>query len=92
MASAPTQTEMFAPTEMRKGCEPPLIDPNDVRSRLTRALDALKACEVGSPWSEEATGRNIVIFPQMANWLPRDEADTLRNAFRAELVRLDLVR
>jgi hypothetical protein len=30
-----------------------------------------------------------VIFPQMANWLPEEEAARLRQEFAAELARLD---
>lgn len=81
---------MFAPTEMRRGWEPPVVDPEVVRGKLTRALEALRACKSGSPWPDDRTRRNRIIFPQMANWLPQDEADRLRAEFRAELERLDL--
>ena len=88
--TALSQGEMFAPTEMRKGWEPPKIDPDDVRRRLHRMLDAMKAADTELPWSMDKTLLNRTIFPQMANWLPHEEAEELRAAFRAELARFDL--
>ena len=62
-------------------------DPENIRQRLTRILDELRAA-AAMPWdgSRERMYRNI--FPQMTNWLPADEAQILRSAFAAELNRL----
>ena len=84
------QGEMFASTDMRPTWKPPVIDPDDVRRRLQKMLDKAKNSEGELPWSLETTLRNRTIFPQMANWLPHDEAEELRAAFHAELERFDL--
>jgi len=41
------------------------------------------------PWSEKQLGLNKVIFPQMANWLPEEEAAELCRQFAAEVARLE---
>ncbi len=46
-----------------------------------RAADAM-------PWAQRRALLNAKIFPQMANWLPEDEAAQLRFAFEAEFARL----
>ena len=86
----PPQGEMFATKDMRKAWQPPVIDPEDVRRRLHAMLDKARASEGELPWSLETTRRNRTIFPQMANWLPHEEAEELRAAFRVELERFDL--
>jgi hypothetical protein len=39
----------------------------------------------GCPWSEKQLGLDKVISPQMANWLPAEEAAALRREFAAEV-------
>jgi hypothetical protein len=41
------------------------------------------------PWDEERASLYRVIFPQMTNALPEDEAAQLRFQFEAEIRRLD---
>jgi hypothetical protein len=41
------------------------------------------------PWPERDARMWQIVFPQMANWLPPDEADQLRFAFAQEMQRLD---
>jgi hypothetical protein len=84
------QGELFASKDMRPTWKPPVIDPDDVRRRLHKMLNKARASEDELPWSLETTLRNRVIFPQMANWLPHEEAEELRAAFRKELERFDL--
>ena len=64
------------------------VNPAEIRARLHAMLAEIKAAPVKSPWNERVTGMNCNIFPQMANWLPADEADQLRAEFRAQLQRL----
>ena len=40
------------------------------------------------PWPEGEARMWRTVFPQMANWLPPDEAEQLRLAFAQELERL----
>jgi hypothetical protein len=41
------------------------------------------------PWDRKRTQLNAKIFPQMANWLPEEEAAQLCFEFEVELARLD---
>lgn len=90
-AWTPAQGELFAPSEMRKGWEPPKIDPDDIRRRLNKMLDLARAADPAAPEPIESLRRHRVIFPQMANWLPQEEADALRALHRAEMERLNLI-
>lgn len=40
------------------------------------------------PWSERDAGMWQTVFPNMAKWLPDDEADQLRLEFAQEIERL----
>ncbi len=40
------------------------------------------------PWSERDARMWQTVFPNMANWLPHDEAEQLRAAFAREMERL----
>jgi hypothetical protein len=58
-----------------------------IRRRLLKLLAQARAADT-PPWSERDTRMYQIIFPQMANWLPPDEAEQLRLEFSAELDRL----
>ena len=62
--------------------------PDEVRARLQKLLAEARAADSVPPWNERTTRLYRVIFPQMANWLPPDEAAQLRLAFDFELQRL----
>lgn len=80
-----TQLDLFEP--LRRPVQRVVADPEEVRKRLHRMLDeARRASEM--PWDARTARRYQTIFPQMANWLPADEADALRVAFRDEIARL----
>lgn len=84
----PAQGDLFgaaAPAVAR-----PQVDPQKVRLWLNAMLSDLRAAEGASPWPQETTRLNRVIFPQMSNWLPPEERDQLCFAFEAELKRLKL--
>lgn len=63
-------------------------DPEDVRRELNDLLDRARNAEV-FPWEPRKVGLYRTIFPQMANWLPKDEAAQLCFAFEAEMRRLE---
>jgi hypothetical protein len=63
-------------------------DPEVVRAKLLRLLAEAKAAE-SLPWDRKTTRYWQTVFPQMANWLPDEEADQLRLEFRSEMARLD---
>lgn len=63
-------------------------DPDDVRAELTRLLAEARAANV-FPWEPRKVGLYRTIFPQMANWLPKEEAAQLCFAFEEEMRRLE---
>ena len=90
--NGPAQPDMFAEHRPVLVYDPATYKPDlaVVRSKLHKWLADVKGCEAGSPWSERETGSNVVVFRQMANWLPEDERDQLRLEFVEELRRLDI--
>jgi hypothetical protein len=63
-------------------------DPESVRAELLAILAKARAAP-GVPWDSREASLYRVIFPQMANWLPADEAAQLRFEFANELARLE---
>ena len=64
-------------------------DADDVRARLHALLAAARALDPATrPLREWRV--NAIVFPQMSNWLPSDEAAQLCLAFEAEIKRLRL--
>lgn len=62
-------------------------DPNRVRRRLHKVLETARAAPE-TPWPEKKQRVWSIVFPNMANWLPDDEADQLRFEFAQEIERL----
>ncbi|MDG4603108.1 MAG: hypothetical protein P9C48_12630 [Defluviicoccus sp.] len=62
-------------------------NPEKVRSRLRRILSEARASAT-LPWDAARLSLYRTIFPDMARWLPIDEAEALQNEFNAELARL----
>ena len=66
-----------------------LPDPEDIRRRLNALLAKARAAD-RMPWDEKNASMWQTVFPQMANWLPEEEADQLRFEFAQEIERLKL--
>lgn len=62
-------------------------DPAEVRRRLHGLLAQAREADA-MPWPDRDARMWQTVFPQMANWLPDDEADQLRFAFAQEIERL----
>jgi hypothetical protein len=62
-------------------------DPEKVRRHLKTLLEKARSAEK-MPWSERDTRLWQTVFPNMANWLPDDEAAQLRLEFAQEMERL----
>ena len=62
-------------------------DPEAVRLRLKSLLEKHRSAE-RMPWSERDARMWQTVFPNMAKWLPKDEADQLRFEFDQEMERL----
>ena len=59
----------------------------EIRAELQKILGEVRRATV-MPWDEDRASLYRVIFPQMTNALPEDEAAQLRFAFMSELERL----
>jgi hypothetical protein len=64
-------------------------NPERVRQKLHALLDTARKAE-RMPWDRRKAEMWQIVFPQMANWLPEDEADQLRFEFAQEIERLKL--
>ena len=83
------QGSLFGPGEdrlqaPRQRSEP---DPETVRLRLQSLLEKVRSAEK-MPWSERDARMWQTVFPNMAKWLPDDEAEQLRFEFAQEIERL----
>jgi hypothetical protein len=86
---APAQGSLFGVGDDR--LQPPvqrfLPDPEKVRRRLMALLEKARSAE-RMPWPERDARMWQTVFPNMANWLPADEAEQLRLEFAQEMERL----
>lgn len=64
-------------------------DPAKVREKLHALLEKARNAET-MPWPEKKARVWQIVFPNMANWLPEDEANQLRFEFAQEMERLKL--
>lgn len=64
-------------------------DPDRVRMRLHAILDRARAAP-NEPWPEKKRRVWAIVFPNMAKWLPDDEAEQLCFEFTQEIERLKL--
>lgn len=87
--SGPDQYSLFGDGESRLQAprQSWTPDPEVVRKRLIALLEAARRADA-MPWSERDARMWQTVFPQMANWLPDEEADQLRFAFAQEIERL----
>lgn len=87
------QGDLFGVAQLGLGLEdtradPTQVDPAEVREELTAILALAQASRDIAPWDRRTHRYHQVVFPQMANWLPADEADALRRQFSLELDRI----
>lgn len=64
-----------------------LPDPAVVRRRLHTLLETARSATI-MPWPERDARMWQTVFPNMAKWLPDDEAEQLRFEFAQEIERL----
>ena len=81
---ADAQAELFDPDATPPGYRPDL---DNVRARLHKILAEARAADK-VPWDRDQLLVYRTIFPQMAGWLPEDEAAQLRFQFDTEMTRL----
>ena len=86
---SPAQGNLFGAGENRlqapqERSEP---DPEVVRFRLKALLEKAKSADK-MPWSDRDARMWQTVFPNMAKWLPEEEAEQLRFEFAQEIDRL----
>jgi hypothetical protein len=86
---SPAQGSLFGDGEdrLRAQRQRTTPDPDDIRRRLISLLEKARSSEK-MPWSERDARMWQTVFPNMAKWLPDDEAEQLRFEFAQELQRL----
>lgn len=65
------------------------VDPEQVRAELLDLLRVAREARDAAPWDRRTQRFHAVVFPQMASWLPDDEAKQLCLAFMEELERIE---
>jgi DNA transposition AAA+ family ATPase len=65
------------------------VDPDEVRAELIDLLALARAAIDAAPWDRRTQRFHRVVFPQMARWLPQDEAAQLCFEFLRELDRIE---
>ena len=90
------QSDFFGSAQLGLGLEdtrpdPTHVDPQSVREELVAILATARAARDVAPWDMRTHKYHKVVFPQMANWLPEDEANQLRFEFAIELERIELL-
>jgi hypothetical protein len=85
----PDQGSLFGPGENRLQAPQrnALPDPETIRIRLRTILDKARSSEK-MPWSDRDARMWQTVFPNMAKWLPDEEANQLRFEFAQEMERL----
>jgi len=62
-------------------------EPETIRARLHTTLEFLRNADE-MPWAPVRARTQEYLFINMAEWLPREERDTLRQEFAAQVSRL----
>lgn len=85
----PAQASLFGPGEdrLQAPVRSYLPDPEKVRRRLKSLIETAQSAEK-MPWSEHDARVWQIVFPNMAKWLPDEEAEQLRFEFAREMERL----
>lgn len=90
----PDEPELFGHSQLGLGLEdtrpdPTKVDPEEVRQELRALLELARAARDEAPWDRRTHRYHEVVFPQMASWLPDDEANQLCFEFAKELERIE---
>lgn len=85
----PAQQSLFGdgPDRLQAPAQNYAPDPDRVRRKLHALLNKAKDA-AAMPWPEREARMWQTVFPQMANWLPEEEANQLRFEFAQEIERL----
>ncbi len=65
------------------------VNPDEVRAELLEILRVAREARDEAPWDRRTHRYHQVVFPQMASWLPDEEAKQLCFEFTRELERIE---
>jgi len=65
------------------------VNPDEVRAELLEVLRIAREARHAAPWDRRTHLYHQVVFPQMASWLPDDEAEQMCFEFSRELERIE---
>jgi hypothetical protein len=65
------------------------VDPAEVRAELLEILRIAREAREEAPWDLRTQRFHAMVFPQMARWLPEEEAEQLCLEFGQELERIE---
>src|SRR5690606_9942829 len=87
--NGPAQGSLFGSGENRMQApdRSSVPDPETIRFRLKSVLEKARSAKK-MPWSERDARMWQTVFPNMAKWLPKEEADQLSFEFAQEMERL----
>ncbi|MDO1558350.1 hypothetical protein Q0812_02780 [Brevundimonas sp. 2R-24] len=87
--TGPAQFSLFGEGEdrLQAPARPPVDHEARAREKLNRVLAKARAART-MPWDERNVRMWQTVFPQMAQWLPAEEAEQLKLEFFRELERL----
>ncbi len=87
--TGPGQFSLFGDgsDRLQAPARPQIDHPTRARAKLTALLETARAART-MPWPERDARMWQTVFPQMANWLPDEEAEQLRFEFQQEIERL----
>jgi hypothetical protein len=80
----PQQAELFPQAPREES-----VNPDDVRAELLEIMRIAREARDEAPWDRRTHRYHQVVFPQMASWLPDDEAEQLCFEFSRELERIE---
>lgn len=88
------QPDLFGARQLGLGLEdtrpdPTQVDPAEVRQELLALLEIARSAHDEAPWDRRTQRYHQVVFPQMARWLPDEEAAQLCFQFAQELERIE---
>lgn len=65
------------------------VNPEEVRAELLEILRIAREAQDEAPWDRRTHRFHAMVFPQMARWLPAEEAEQLCLQFELELERIE---
>lgn len=88
-AAGPAQQSLFGEGEdrLQAPVQSYAPDPERARQKLLALLAIAREAQA-MPWPEREARMWQTVFPNMANWLPEEEAEQLRFEFAEEMARL----